>query len=98
MSSPSTQRPETVHIPALAVINPSGNRSRTPLEPLPFLIGRQGDNNLVLRDNRASRNHARIVAEDGEYFIEDLNSRHGVYVNGQRVTRHKLSDADRIDF
>lgn len=86
------------HVPAVVVINPSGNRSRMPLDPLPFMIGRQGDNHLVLRDNRASRSHARIVAEDGEHYIEDMNSRHGVYVNGQRVTRHKLNDRDRIDF
>src|SRR5581483_9268999 len=63
-----------------------------------FLIGRQGDNHLILRDNRASRSHARIVSEDGDYFIEDLNSRHGVYVNGQRIQRQKLGNSDRIDF
>jgi sigma-B regulation protein RsbU (phosphoserine phosphatase) len=85
--------------PALAVTNPSGNRSRVLLDPVPFLIGRQGDNHLVLRDNRASRSHARIVAENGDYFVEDLNSRHGVYVNGRRVSvRHKLAASDRIDF
>src|SRR5260370_12981452 len=39
-----------------------------------------------------------MIEEAGEYFIEDLKSRHGVYVNGQRVHRHKLSNADRIDF
>jgi sigma-B regulation protein RsbU (phosphoserine phosphatase) len=83
--------------PALAVVTPSGNRRRVPIEPLPFLIGRQGDNHLVLRDNRASRTHARIVSENGEYFIEDLDSRHGVYVNGERVTWHKLCNSDRID-
>jgi sigma-B regulation protein RsbU (phosphoserine phosphatase) len=84
--------------PALAIITPSGSRSRVLIDPLPFLIGRQGDNHLVLRDNRASRSHARIVAQDGEYLIEDLNSRHGVFVNGQRVARHTLSNSDRIDF
>jgi phosphoserine phosphatase RsbU/P len=98
MTSQSPQPRATGRLPALAVINPSGNRSRIPLEPLPFTIGRQGDNNLVLRDNRASRAHARIVGENGDYFIEDLNSRHGVFVNGQKVKRHKLTDADRIDF
>jgi len=98
MTSPSEPVRATGRLPALAVINPSGNRSRIPLEPLPFTIGRQGDNNLVLRDNRASRAHARIVGENGDYFVEDLNSRHGVFVNGQRVKRHKLTDADRIDF
>jgi phosphoserine phosphatase RsbU/P len=98
MTSPSEPPLATGRLPALAVINPSGNRSRMPLEPLPFTIGRQGDNNLVLRDNRASRAHARIVSENGDYFVEDLDSRHGVFVNGQRVKRHKLTDADRIDF
>jgi phosphoserine phosphatase RsbU/P len=98
MTLPSEQPLATGRLPALAVINPSGNRSRIPLEPLPFTIGRQGDNNLVLRDNRTSRAHARIVSENGDYFVEDLDSRHGVFVNGQRVKRHKLTDADRIDF
>jgi sigma-B regulation protein RsbU (phosphoserine phosphatase) len=98
MSTPSAQPGGSHRVPALAVINPSGNRSRMPLDRLPFLIGRQGDNHLVLRDNRASRNHARIFSENGEYFIEDLNSRHGVHVNGERVKRHRLADSDRIDF
>jgi phosphoserine phosphatase RsbU/P len=82
----------------LVVINPSGNRNRMPVTSLPFTIGRQADNNLVLRDNRASRNHARIVADGGEYYIEDLKSSHGVFVNGKRVTRQKLYAADRIEF
>lgn len=86
------------HSPALMVIQPSGNRSRLPLTPLPFQIGRQADNHLVLRDNRASRSHARIFVENGEYFVEDLGSRHGVYVNGERVSRQKLVNSDRIDF
>lgn len=98
MTSPGEPPRVIGRLPALAVINPSGNRHRVPLEPLPFTVGRQGDNNLVLRDNRASRVHARIFADNGDYFIEDLNSRHGVFVNGRRVTKHKLTDADRIDF
>jgi phosphoserine phosphatase RsbU/P len=95
---PGAQAPLTGRTPALAIITPSGSRNRVLIDPLPFLIGRQGDNHLVLRDNRTSRSHARIVAEDGEYVIEDLNSRHGVFVNGERVVRHKLSNSDRIDF
>jgi sigma-B regulation protein RsbU (phosphoserine phosphatase) len=84
--------------PALVVVNPSGTRSRVLLEALPFMIGRNADNNLVLRDNRASRTHARIVFEEGGYFLEDLQSRHGVYVNGEPVTRHRLANSDRVDF
>ena len=83
---------------SLVVINPSGNQIRVPLHPLPFSIGRQSDSHLVLRDNRASRNHARIVAEHGELFIEDLNSSNGVYVNGTVISRQKLANSDRIEF
>lgn len=85
--------------PALLVVtNPSGNRSRVSVDPVPFLIGRSAENNLVLRDNRISRAHARIFVEDGEYFVENLKSRHGVWVNGERRDRHALEDSDRIEF
>jgi serine phosphatase RsbU (regulator of sigma subunit) len=83
---------------ALFVLNPSGDRSRIAITPLPFLIGRNADNNLVLRDNRVSRSHLRIFAEDNHYVVEDLNSRHGTWVNGSRVIRHILRNSDRIDF
>jgi len=84
--------------PALVVVHPSGTRSRVAIETLPFSIGRNADNHLVLRDNRTSRNHARIVFEDGGYFIEDLKSRHGLFVNGEPATKHRLANSDRIDF
>lgn len=83
---------------AILILHPSGQRSRVPLEPIPFTIGRHADNSLVLRDNRASRSHARIVGENGSYVIEDLNSRHGTWVNGERVARHVLRNSDRIEF
>src|SRR5271170_3633938 len=83
---------------ALLVLSPSGQRTRVPLHPLPFFVGRQPDNNLVLRDNRASRQHSRISAENGAYVIEDLSSRHGTWVNGERIARHVLRNSDRIEF
>src|SRR5215831_17271186 len=83
---------------SLAVVDPSGHRSSVPIRGYPFRIGRQADNQLVMRDNRASRVHAQIVLEQGEYWLEDLNSRHGTFVNGARIQRHKLQDSDRIEF
>jgi serine phosphatase RsbU (regulator of sigma subunit)/pSer/pThr/pTyr-binding forkhead associated (FHA) protein len=82
---------------ALLILHPGGQRSRVPVRPLPFTLGRQADNHLVLRDNRASRAHARIVEEHGSYVLEDLNSRHGTWVNGERVGRHRLRNSDRIE-
>ena len=83
---------------ALIVVNPSGDRTRVPLEPLPFRMGRMAENHLVLRDNRISRQHAQIVWEGGEYFIEDLKSSYGVFVNGARVEKQKLENSDRVEF
>lgn len=91
--------PASLQQATLLVINPSGNRTRLTVSPVPFNIGRQADNHFVLRDNRASRNHARIGADNGEYFVEDLKSRHGVLVNGSRINgRQKLVSGDRIEF
>lgn len=89
---------DTEQKPTLVVINPSGGRTRLPVTSNPFLIGRHADNHLVLRDNRASRSHARILREDDDYYVEDCKSRHGVFVNGQRVERQRLQNSDRIDF
>ena len=84
--------------PWLLVTSPSGQHTRVRIEPIPFHIGRLADNHLVLRDNRISRRHARIVLENGLYVVEDLGSRHGVFVNGLRIQRHPLQPGDRISF
>jgi serine phosphatase RsbU (regulator of sigma subunit) len=90
--------PETPRSAVLSVINPSGNRTRVAVTPVPFLIGRNADNHLVLRDNRISRGHARIVADGTGYQIEDLRSRHGTYVNGERIARRELRNGDHVEF
>jgi len=68
------------------------------IDPVPFQIGRQPESNLIIRDSRISRTHARIVAENGEYVLEDCGSRHGTYMNGVRVSRQPLQNSDRIEF
>jgi serine phosphatase RsbU (regulator of sigma subunit) len=84
---------------SLIVIDPNGHRTQVDLRPLPFKIGRHHESNLILRDSRASRTHAQIVLENSEYVLEDAGSRHGTYINGQRVEgRRHLRAGDQIDF
>jgi serine phosphatase RsbU (regulator of sigma subunit) len=83
---------------SLIVTDPNGHRTRVPVEPLPFLIGRAPESNLIIRDSRASRAHARILAEGSDYVLEDCGSRHGTFINGQRVQRHTLRNSDRVEF
>jgi serine phosphatase RsbU (regulator of sigma subunit) len=83
----------------LVVVDPNGRRARVPLFPFPFRIGRAPDNNLVLRDSRISRNHAQVSNDDGNCVLEDLGSRHGVWVNGERVDKSRiLHGSERIEF
>ncbi len=100
MAAPDSGQPRPRPLPpaSLLVLNPGGQRTRVDLDPLPFSVGRHADNDLVLRDNRVSRSHCRIFAEGAHYVVEDLNSRHGTWVNGERIARHALRNSDRIDF
>ena len=63
-----------------------------------FSIGRHADNSLVLRDNRASRSHARIVAENGAYVwrISTAATAPGSTASASRATSLRNSDPHRI--
>jgi DNA-binding NtrC family response regulator len=59
-------------------------------------IGRDATNDVALADAHVSRMHARIVGDAGCHKALDLDSRHGTFVNGARVTLHTLHDGDRL--
>lgn len=85
-------------MPSLILISPSGERAPVALSPLPFLIGRAPENHLVIPDQRVSRTHAQIVNAGEDLLIEDLDSRHGLLVNGSKVSRHILTIGDTVEF
>jgi two-component system cell cycle response regulator len=62
----------------------------------PFSIGRHATNRLPIDDDSISRFHARFVCEDGEYYVEDLGSRNGTFIQGKRVTRAVIKDDDWV--
>ena len=82
----------------LVVIEPSGTRREVPVASFPFRIGRQAENELSLRDSRISRQQAQIVQANGALVLEDMGSRHGTFVNGQKIERHELRPNDTIEF
>ena len=48
-----------------------------------------------------SRNHARITREEGQYYIEDLNSRNGTYLNGELLSykqKCRMKPGDHLRF
>ena len=60
------------------------------------VIGRKDENtsltispDILLPDNRVSRRHARIFIKDGHFFIEDLISTNGTFLNGSNVAKRE---------
>jgi serine phosphatase RsbU (regulator of sigma subunit) len=61
------------------------------------IMGRHPDCDIVLDVGAVSRQHAQIVIVDDEFYVEDLESRNGTFVNGQLVKgRQRLQDNDRV--
>src|SRR2546428_6624761 len=76
-----------------------GNEQRTiNLDHTPFSVGRKIDKDLVIADPRVSRDHALIVSENGQFCVIDQSSKHGTFVNGERVQRKTLERNDRLEF
>ena len=76
-----------------------GNEQRNMnLDHTPFTVGRKVDKDLVIPDPRVSRDHAIIASENGQFYVLDQGSKHGTFVNGERVERKILERNDRLEF
>ena len=61
-----------------------------------FTIGRHSECAVCITDGVVSRRHADVFQEDGQWWIQDLQSANGVYVDGRRVDRAVLSGSGQI--
>ena len=59
-------------------------------------IGASNHNDLVVDDDYVSGQHCRIEQCDGHWNLTDLDSKNGVFVNGNRLLNHRLQDGDII--
>jgi pSer/pThr/pTyr-binding forkhead associated (FHA) protein len=60
--------------------------ARIALSDQPVLIGRADDSTLVLTDDYASTRHARLSQRGSEWYVEDLGSTNGTYLDRVKVT------------
>lgn len=60
--------------------------TRISLEGRPIMIGRADDSTLVLDDDYASTRHARLSLRGNDWYVEDLGSTNGTYLDRTKVT------------
>ena len=70
----------------LVVIEGALSGTRITLGNQPVLIGRADDSTLVLTDDYASTRHARLSQHGAEWYVEDLGSTNGTYLDRDKVT------------
>lgn len=73
-----------------------GTQMEFQLGDQPITIGRSVDADIVLLDERASRIHCGVRLWDGDFYIKDLKSRNGTWVNNHKVDVAKLKAGDVI--
>lgn len=59
-------------------------------------LGRIKGNTVTVDDPKASRKHLRLYKEEGAYYIEDLKSANGTYLNEVKITKTRIAYGDRI--
>ena len=86
------------HEGAALVIRAGGGRvgESFPLSAERMTIGRRPDSDIFLDDVTVSRDHALLVRRSGDYFLDDLGSLNGTYVNRHRIESHRLEDGDEL--
>ena len=66
------------------------------LFPLETIIGRDASADLTIQAPVVSRHHARIVRQQGQYFLEDLGSSNGTFLNGKRLEKYQALAHDDV--
>lgn len=63
----------------------------------PVVIGRSRECDIMIKDQKASRQHARVEQMEGRIMVEDLGSQNGTRVNGQLIRRpYEVISGDQI--
>lgn len=81
---------------SLFVIQGRDQGRRYELEAPAVNLGRDTSNTVQLHDTEVSRRHAELRREADQFWLVDLGSSNGTFVNSQRVQRHALRSGDRV--
>jgi FHA domain-containing protein len=92
-AEPDAPAPTPAAVPPLILASSDGRREK--ISKNRFVIGRGRHCDFVIDSGKVSREHAAIVREGADYFIEDLKSSNGTWFNKQRIARRQIRDGDQ---
>lgn len=69
-----------------------------PLTPNRATIGRSPKNSILIDAKTVSRRHAVIISRDGNFYVNDMNSRNGTYINDKKINISPITHHDHITF
>lgn len=90
-----SRRPQPQAATLTVAAGPQSGKRYT-LPPGRVRLGRGVDNDVVLEDPRVSRNHAELYLRGSEWYLRDLGSTNGTYVNNYGVRERALESGDRV--
>jgi pSer/pThr/pTyr-binding forkhead associated (FHA) protein len=77
------------------VRRPDYSKVQVPLDREITVIGRAVSCDIVIKDAKSSRKHARVCElSPGSYELEDMNSRNGTWSDGVQVSKMRLMNGD----
>ena len=84
----------------MIIISSKEEMREVPLEKDTITLGKADSNHIILdRDSLTSPHHALLRKKDWDYYLFDINSDRGVFINGQKLALgvgHRLIDGDQI--
>lgn len=104
---PPPEVPETMAIPP-ARVPAAGPQAELVIESGPdaghthraadqaMRMGRSPDNDIILRDPATSGHHARLERRGDQFWVVDLGSTNGTFVNGESIQEKQLNHGDRV--
>src|SRR3954465_7050170 len=70
----------------VVITEKTGGQKRLSFGEPEVTVGRVPGNDIVLPKGNVSKRHSRVVKQDGRFFVVDLKSTNGTYLNGRRIT------------
>ena len=87
----------TAHGPALVIRAGGGREGESfPVDGERMTIGRRPDSAVFLDDVTVSRDHALLIRRGEAWYLDDLGSLNGTYVNRSRIESQRLQEGDEV--